>query len=260
MIERIEFSRPPDLPGVEVLLVEHSARRWRAFHETYTVSTGLKLRGPEFEWRYRRDLYRSDAGNIMLMEPGEVHANTKPTASADFGVMFISPAIIERAAINLGLGTATPHLRAGLAPDRTLFTAFARLHESLEGEATALERQSRFVSCVRLLLERWTESSPRAVSAFAGHPGLTRARAFVQEHYRENITLDDLASAAGLSRFHLVRAFVAEFGLPPHAYQLHPRLARGRASIAAGRRPPWLLSSVLPISVTSIGISARLSA
>src|SRR5436309_3146946 len=41
-------------------------------------------------------------------------------------------------------------------------------------------------------------------------------------------TLDELAAAAGMSPFALLRAFRAETGLPPHAYlnQLRVRLAR----------------------------------
>lgn len=35
--ERIEWSRPLTPHGVDVLLVERSARRWRVFHETYTI-------------------------------------------------------------------------------------------------------------------------------------------------------------------------------------------------------------------------------
>jgi AraC-like DNA-binding protein len=37
-----------------------------------------------------------------------------------------------------------------------------------------------------------------------------------------------------VSRFHLVHAFTSEVGLPPHAYQIHLRIRRSRALLAAG--------------------------
>jgi AraC-like DNA-binding protein len=50
------------------------------------------------------------------------------------------------------------------------------------------------------------------------HPGVAKARGLLNARYAERVTLDDLASAAGLSKFHLVRSFTQECGLAPHAY------------------------------------------
>ena len=44
-----------------------------------------------------------------------------------------------------------------------------------------------------------------------------------------------MAAAGNLSRFHLVRAFAREFGLPPRAYQLHARIAHARKLLTSGR-------------------------
>ena len=63
---------------------------------------------------------------------------------------------------------------------------------------------------------------------------LLRARDFIWEYYAENVTLDELATITGLSRFHLLRAFAAEFGMPPHTYLNQVRLAKARKLIAAG--------------------------
>lgn len=242
-IEKIEYRRPAGLPGLEVVWAENCGRRWRVFHETYTVSIGIELRGPEFEWRYRRFLYRSDGGKLMLMEPGEIHANTKVTPSADFRVALIDPILVQRAAAELGLGVSTPHLRTGYAADPLLFAAFARLHNSIQDEASLLERQSRLAGCIRLLLERYAEKAERALD-HAKRPALDRARRFIEEHFADNFTLEDLAHAAELSRFHLVRAFVAEFGLPPHAFQLRLRLERGRLLLGNGQHASAVASEL----------------
>ena len=40
---------------------------------------------------------------------------------------------------------------------------------------------------------------------------------------------------AGMCRYALVRAFTREIGIPPHAYQIHLRISKARALIAAGK-------------------------
>jgi AraC-like DNA-binding protein len=51
-----------------------------------------------------------------------------------------------------------------------------------------------------------------------------RARAFIHAHADSPITLDDVAAAAALSRFHLTRSFAEVHGLPPLAYHRRLRL------------------------------------
>ena len=232
-LESIRFLRPPELHGAEALWADDCCRRWRVFHETYTVSIGLELRGPEFEWTYRRRLYRSDVRKVMLMEPGELHANTRATAPAAFRVLFMPAELVGAAAKELGFA-GTPHLRSGYSSDGRLFEVFARFHSSLEEEASVLERQSRLATCVRLFLEHCTDS-PAARTADPTRASLHRARDFIGDRLDDNVSLDDVAAAAGLSRFHLVRAFRAAFGLPPHAYQVQMRLARARQLLAEGQ-------------------------
>jgi transcriptional regulator GlxA family with amidase domain len=58
---------------------------------------------------------------------------------------------------------------------------------------------------------------------------LLRAKDLVDARYREPLRVDDLARAAGLSRFHFSREFRRAFGESPHAYLLTRRLERAAA-------------------------------
>src|ERR1043165_7535370 len=55
---------------------------------------------------------------------------------------------------------------------------------------------------------------------------LLRAKDLADGRYFDPLTVDDLASAAGLSRAHFSREFRRVFGEPPHAYLLTRRLGR----------------------------------
>jgi AraC-like DNA-binding protein len=66
-------------------------------------------------------------------------------------------------------------------------------------------------------------------------------RAFREEHYSREISLEQLAQIAELSSFHLNRSFRQTVGMPPHAYQIQvriiiaKRLLRQELSITSGR-------------------------
>jgi AraC-like DNA-binding protein len=55
---------------------------------------------------------------------------------------------------------------------------------------------------------------------------LLRAKDLADAHYAEDLGVDDMARAAGLSRAHFSREFRRTFGLSPHAYLLTRRLER----------------------------------
>jgi AraC-like DNA-binding protein len=58
---------------------------------------------------------------------------------------------------------------------------------------------------------------------------LLRAKDFVDARYAEQITVEDLAAAAGLSRAHFSRMFSKTFGESPRAYLQSRRLERAAA-------------------------------
>jgi transcriptional regulator GlxA family with amidase domain len=67
---------------------------------------------------------------------------------------------------------------------------------------------------------------------------LDRARAFLHDNPHRQVPLDELAKAAGLSQFHLLRSYKAAFGAPPASYHRRLRLDLAAAELREGARPP----------------------
>jgi len=57
---------------------------------------------------------------------------------------------------------------------------------------------------------------------------------YIESHFEESITLDDVAEVSGLSRFHLSRTFAAIIGQPVLAYVRGRRLTEAARSLAEG--------------------------
>src|ERR1700744_4766532 len=57
---------------------------------------------------------------------------------------------------------------------------------------------------------------------------------YIEGHLADPLTLDEIAGAAGISRFHLVRAFPAVTGLPVMRYVRIRRLSEAARALASG--------------------------
>lgn len=55
-----------------------------------------------------------------------------------------------------------------------------------------------------------------------------RTITYINEHFAEDVSLDELSRHAGLSRFHFIRTFKKETGFTPHEYLVNTRIATAR--------------------------------
>lgn len=60
---------------------------------------------------------------------------------------------------------------------------------------------------------------------------IAQSIAFMQEHYREPVSVDDIAASAALSKYHFSRLFREKTGVSPHEYLSSLRLQHARKLI-----------------------------
>jgi AraC-like DNA-binding protein len=77
-------------------------------------------------------------------------------------------------------------------------------------------------------------ASTSAPPAGRERSAVRRARAYLLERLAERVRLDDLADHVGLDKYHLIRAFRAEVGVPPYEFLTHARIQRARELLNRG--------------------------
>jgi len=234
----LTYFRSLSLPGVELLVAENNSRIWRLFHERYCIC-GCSVAATA--WSYRgKNQFTADR-NIGLMEPGEIHCVKSILRPSNFKAFFIDREVVSEFAREAGL-SGVQHLRVAQIADPELFTALESAASSVEAGESSLEQQIKFAEFLAGVLG-YAEKAPLNAAYSHGHTALRRARDLLQARFNEQVTLSELAEAAHLSRFHLVRSFTHEFGIPPHAYQLHVRVERACALLRAGLGSGQIASS-----------------
>jgi AraC-like DNA-binding protein len=182
-----------------------------------------------FDGWYRGGVRAHVAGSLKLKEPGEVHRAVRVHTPFTLQGAGLAPELIAAAAEAMGLRSAPHFKQSGFAPgERATELAFA-MHEALVRDgASQLERTTRIAETLSEIVGKEPAGSQRAPRA------VRRARAFLHDALDDKITLDDLAAHAALDKFHLVRAFRSEVGLPPYEYLIYLRVARAKELLRRG--------------------------
>lgn len=63
---------------------------------------------------------------------------------------------------------------------------------------------------------------------------IVRARQFIDSHLTDPISLETIAQAAALSKFHFLRLFKRCYGRTPHQYRTEQRLIRAKQLLQTG--------------------------
>jgi AraC-like DNA-binding protein len=229
--ERVAWIRPAALGDWEYLIAHQSQHLWAVYHETYTICASQTTFGQS--WRYRGREHTLPGRGSMLMEPGELHRTLSVPPVTIFKVAVIPPDRVETAAREFGLA-GVPRLRMARTRDPELTGAVWRLGEAAEsGDCPPLELETLQATIVSRLLAH-AERAPNVERAANEPRAVAAAKSYLHDNLETPVTLSELAAAAGLSRFRLVRAFAEAVGLPPHAYHVQIRVERARQLLRDG--------------------------
>jgi AraC-like DNA-binding protein len=119
-----------------------------------------------------------------------------------------------------------------LSEDPVTALGLQAFHRSMWSGATSIEWESWLLTSLRRLFGE--NGTARRPAAAAEPRSVARVREYLHEHYRDSISLEQLAAIAGVSKYHLVRTFRAAVGVPPHTYQVRLRLTRSLLMLRQG--------------------------
>jgi AraC-like DNA-binding protein len=223
---RVRFWQPDTPSVIGMLRVEHEERTKISYAEHFTA---VVVYEGAFDGWYRGAVRTHVAGSLKLKEPGEVHRDLRVHTPFTLQGAGFSPDLVAAAAEAMGLRGGVHFKASGFAPgERAAQLAFA-MHDALVREdATEIERATLVTETLSEVIGTSAPPSRRAPRA------VRRARTFLHDSLAEKVTLDELAEHAALDKFHLVRAFRAEVGLPPYEYLTHLRVSRVRELLRCG--------------------------
>ena len=157
--------------------------------------------------------YVAKRGQLLMMNPMQVHDGGPACDDGyQYQIMFIAPEIFGDLVAELSPNsTGLPFFGNHVVDDPELHLQLQSLHRmfrpDLNQTAGLLERDSQLLYSAARLALRHADAAP-----FSYQPGSEDKRIqtvidYMADHLDANISLDELATLTGLSRFHLLRVF-----------------------------------------------------
>ena len=126
-------------------------------------------------------------------------------------------------------------LRIKVAVKRLSPMGMKSIHEAfvfLETDSDPLEKETALI----LLLSQVFAMTDIAV--YEKEPVENEAaetlKAYLEDHYWENISLEQMAQVVNLTKYHLIRIFQRSYDMPPHAYMTQLRLSQAKEMLKDG--------------------------
>ena len=221
----------PNLPGIELFEARLQQHRFgKHFHEAYTIGFNERGHGSSQHCGENRLL---SPGSFNLINPGDMH--TGQVASPDgwcFRNIYIDLSLIEELVTQLNFsGQSTPYFKEPIFQAASLQSLFYELFHSLTVPTTQLRQQSLLLELLSKLFQLNGEKSFNLRPTKPESTAVARVRAYLEDHYTENTSLDELTQLVNLSPYYLIRCFRQQVGCAPHQYQRHWQLVQVKRSL-----------------------------
>lgn len=235
------------------LLYANAARydpHWHSMPHTHSCSELFFVTGGRGAFHLQNLVYPVQRGDLVIVNTGLEHTETSDEASpleyivlGVEGLEALSPQPDANgwAAVSLhGLGTdLTPYLHAVVREMELQEPGFQAICQGLlEVILTLLIRRANFT----FSLADGDKKSSRECSM---------VRRYIDAHFKENLSLDQLAALAHVNKYYLVHTFTREYGTSPINYLISRRIHESRRLLESTNHSLSQISHMLGFSSPS---------
>lgn len=202
-------------------------------HEEYSI--GLTLQGRQ-DFFCRGSFHKSSPGCVMLFNPEDVHdGHSGVEQDLEYVMLYIHPDEIYPLFQSLGYKkSSTLRLQDTLFDDAMLRHHVANMSQLLKTTSyTQIEYESSLYMLAQSLVNQHG-SLDLAEHRSRTDTLLFRAKEYILANLHNDISIEDIANAAAMSKFHFIRLFRAQFGITPYQYVLNCRINHARKALQLG--------------------------
>ena len=234
-------------PRLRYVSCAHYSKDWTSQLHSHTCAELFFITGGHGDFLIREERFPVAVSDLVVVNAGIPHTETSQNGSPMEYVVLGVEGLEAVAGVN---GYSLLHLFAEDAVSSCLRTL---TQETREPRAGCDEICQRLLEVILLRLRRrddFTLSDTAAAS-----PGSSRecglVRRYIDNHFKENLTLDQLAEMLHINKYHLSHTFRREFGTSPINYLISRRVAESRFLLRETDHTLSLISRMLGFSSLS---------
>jgi AraC-like DNA-binding protein len=219
-------------PGLSLMCADFSTQQYAPHTHDGLVIAVTETGGSVIKSRGIVDEARSSS--LLVFNPAEAHSGWMGWSDRwRYRSLYLTQSAIDAVAEGLGIEDV-PYFMSNVFNDADLIQGYLALHRALEdGHDLFRERELLFSTFGRLYL-RHGSGGGRIDPPPHDRALLRIVTDLVNDRHAENLLLDDLSTAVGLTPFQLIGLFKRCLGLTPHLYLTQVRLKKACHHLSNG--------------------------
>ena len=216
------------LPGVELFHADFSGQAFaRHSHDAFAIGAILQGVGG---YQCRGARHALPAGTLSLMNPQEAHNGYAESERLVYRMLYVEegrlPHLLGRKRLPRGFAELNPQ------DDGAVALGLARLAAAFE-QADVLTLESELLAVLERVFLRHG-GLPAAQTTRRDGVVILALRDYLEAHYAEAVSLEQLGQQLQRHPRHLIEAFRRVYGVPPHTYLLQRRVREAKRRLLAG--------------------------
>ncbi|MEC1289127.1 AraC family transcriptional regulator [Bacillus mojavensis] len=204
------------------------------FHDYYVI--GFIEKGQRYLACQDQE-YIINPGDLLLFNPRDTHSCEQIDGrTLDYRCINVMPDVMERAVEEITGAGHLPYFSHHVLFRHELTSSLQELHILISKEKQALRKEELFLHLLEELIRRYSDVT---ILNSIPEPSdeIKMVCGFLEEHYAENVTLNDLSELTGWSKYHLLRSFTKQKGITPNSYLETIRINQAKKLLEQGVRP-----------------------
>ncbi len=204
------------------------------FHEYYVI--GFIEKGQRFLSCKNKE-YTIKPGDLLLFNPRDNHTCEQIDGKTlDYRCINIQPEIMTKLVFEITGKEYLPYFTPQVIFHSELVPLLRELHQMIMQKEKDFRKEETFFFLLEQLIEEYTEQGVPTEKVDQSTQ-LMAICDFLEMHYMESITLDDLCVLTGLSKYYLLRSFTKQKGISPYSYLETIRINKAKKMLEQGELP-----------------------
>ena len=239
--ESANYQVAQDLHNTEILTARfHHQRFSRHVHEGYCI--GVIEQGAQQFWRSGSH-HIAAKDSIILVNADQVHDGHRASEHGwSYQACYPTPEVFTALSQEFEGPRSEPWFEHAVETNARVAQTLRNMFATLKQSTLSLERETVFYFAMTQVMRSFGRQRPEFSQLRAQPAAIRFITEYLQHHFAENVSLEQLATAINLNPFYLTRLFTRTVGLPPHRYQIQIRIQRAKEML---RRNKSLHSTAL---------------
>jgi AraC-like DNA-binding protein len=204
------------------------------FHEFYVI--GFVEKGHRYLVCNQKEYWMAD-GDVNIFNPLEPHAcKMVDGKTMDYLSLNIKPEVMQQVVKDILGEPMLPRFAPTVLYRSDTANLIGELHAMICAEQIDFKKEELFFLLIEQLLRDHSDASLEDEESYTDGfiDNLCR---YLEDHYNQSISLDELSSLAGVSKYHMLRTFTKQKGISPYSYLETIRIGKAKQYLEKGMIP-----------------------